>query len=197
MKKTFLVILVLIFLTIFSRPVSAHCDGWDGPVVKAAIKSLETENINHVLIWIQKKNEAEITKAFNEALSVRKLAPKAKELADKYFFETVVRIHREGEGAPYDGLKPAGRDLGPAITSADKVLEGASYKNLMTVLNEAVEEGVHSALHELLEKKDFDVNDVQAGRDFVAAYVTFIHKVENIYESAGHKDVHSAETHKH
>ena len=29
-----------------------HCDTRDGPVVKAAIKALETGNLNYVLIWI-------------------------------------------------------------------------------------------------------------------------------------------------
>jgi hypothetical protein len=78
----------------------------DGPVIKAAQKALETGNVNLVLIWVQEKDEAEAKTAFDKALAVRKFVPKAKELADKYFFETLVRIHRAGEGAPYSGLKP-------------------------------------------------------------------------------------------
>jgi hypothetical protein len=89
-------------------------------VVQAAQKALETGNVHLVLIWVQKPDEAEITEAFQKALAVRKLNAEAKELADRYFFETLVRIHRAGEGAPYTGLKPAGRDLGPAIPAADK-----------------------------------------------------------------------------
>ena len=89
----------------------AHCDGLDGPVVKVAQKALETGNVNLVLIWVQKKDEGEVKKAFQKTLAVRKLNPQAKELADMYFFETLVRIHRAGEGEPYTGLKPAGRDL--------------------------------------------------------------------------------------
>ena len=98
----------------FSAPVYAHCDGMDGPVVKAAQAALAKGDVNLVLIWVRKNDETEIRQAFERTVNVRKLSPEAKELADTYFFETLVRIHRAGEGAPYTGLKPAGRDLGPA-----------------------------------------------------------------------------------
>jgi len=86
---------------------NAHCDTVNGPVVIAAQKGLETNNVNLVLIWVQKKDEAELEKAFNNTLSMRKLSPEAKELADMYFFETLVRIHRAGDGVAYTGLKSA------------------------------------------------------------------------------------------
>ena len=107
-------------------PAMAHCDGLDGPVVAAARSALDNGNPNPVLIWVQPKDEGEIRAAFAEALDVRKLGPKAKAMADTYFFETLVRLHRAGEGAPYTGLKPAGRDLGPAIPLADKAVASGS-----------------------------------------------------------------------
>lgn len=88
----------------------AHCDGLDGPVVKAAQRALETRNPALVLIWVQEQDEPEIRKAFEQTLAVRALSSQARELADRFFFETLVRVHRAGEGAPFTGLKPAGRD---------------------------------------------------------------------------------------
>src|SRR5512136_371299 len=90
--------ILLSFLLFGSNKVLAHCDGMDGPVVTAAKKALETGDANPVLIWVQKKDEGEIRKAFQKTLAVRKLSPEAKELGDMYFFETLVRIHRAGEG---------------------------------------------------------------------------------------------------
>ena len=87
-----------------------HCDGMDGPVVKAAQKALEIGNVNLVLIWVQKADETEIRNAFAQTMQVRKLSPEAKALADRYLFEALVRLHRVGEGAPYTGLKPAGKE---------------------------------------------------------------------------------------
>src|SRR5512139_3206249 len=112
-----LLVPVVVSMAAFFIPMEAfgHCDGLDGPVVTAAKAALETGKVEPVLIWVQNRDEDEIKKAFQKTLAVRKLNPEARELADYYFFETLVRIHRAGEGAPYTGLKPAGRDLGPAI----------------------------------------------------------------------------------
>ncbi len=68
------------------------------------------------------KDQVETRNGFQKTLTVRKLNPEAKELADMYFFETLVRIHWAGEGEPYTGIQPAGRDLGPAIPAADKAI---------------------------------------------------------------------------
>jgi hypothetical protein len=162
----------------------AHCDGLDGPVVKAARKALETRNVNLVLIWVQKKDEAEIKKAFQKTLAVRKLNPQAKELADMYFFETLVRIHRAGEGAPYTGLQPAGRDLGPAIPAADKALENGKVELLLKLLTEGMQAGVREQFKQVIAKKKFDKDDVSAGQEYVKGYVEFVHYVERLYEAA-------------
>jgi len=169
---------------LFPREVLAHCDGIDGPVVKAAQRALETGNVNAVLIWVQKKDEGEVRRAFEKTLAVRKLSPEAREIADHFFFETVVRVHRAGEGAPFTGLKPAGRDLGPAIPAADKAIEEGSPVRLLVVLSQAVQDGTEQQFTEVIRKKNFKVDDVEAGREYVKAYVQFIHYVEGVYSLA-------------
>ncbi|MGB5848969.1 MAG: DUF6448 family protein [Ignavibacteriaceae bacterium] len=187
MKKYFNFVFISSFLTFIfifsSQQVSAHCDGLDGPVVKAAKKALETENVNLVLIWVKKEFEDEINNAFQKTLTVRKLSPEAKEMADMYFFETIVRLHRLGEGAPYTGLKPAGRDLGPAIPLADKSIEENSAKELLELLTDEIQNGLHQYFQNVISKKDYNTNDINAGREYIEAYVVFVHYVERIYES--------------
>jgi len=163
--------------------LQAHCDGLDGPVVKAAKQALETGNVNLVLIWVQKGDEVEIKEAFERTLAVRKLSPQGQELADLYFFETLVRVHRAGEGAPHTGLKPAGRDLGPAIPAADKAIEDGAAKPLLELLAHGVEHGVQERFKHVLAAKNFAKNDVAAGREFVKAYVEFVHYVERIHQA--------------
>jgi hypothetical protein len=162
----------------------AHCDGLDGPVVKAAQKALEMGNVNLVLIWVQNEDEGEIKKAFQKTLAVRRLNPQAKELADMYFFETLVRIHRAGEGAAYTGLKPAGRDLGPAIPAADKALDDDKVEPLVKLLTAAMQTGIREQFKHLIVKKKFGKDDVSAGQEYVKGYVEFVHYVERIYEAA-------------
>jgi hypothetical protein len=187
---------LLVLVLLAPARVWGHCDGMDGPVVTAARKALDTGNVNLVLIWVQKADEAEVKTAFERTVAVRQLNPQAKELADLYFFETLVRVHRAGEGAPYTGLKPAGRDLGPAIPAADKALQDGSADPLVKLLTEAVEHGVRERFAAANAKKSFDKNDVEAGRKYVQAYVPFLHYVERIYEatkSAAHGHFPEAE----
>lgn len=163
---------------------SAHCDTMDGPVVKAARNALETGNVNLVLIWVQEENEAEIRAAFEKTLAVRQLSPEAKDLADYWFFEILVRLHRAGEGAPYTGLKPAGSELSPAVTAADKALEDGKVKPLLKFLTDAVENGTTEQYNGVIARKDYEINDVESGREYVRHYVEYVHFVERLYEAA-------------
>jgi len=187
-------------LLLVPRSLLAHCDGLDGPVVKAAQRALETGDVRLVLVWVQPADEAEITTAFAQTRGVRTLNAKAQELADRYFFETLVRLHRAGEGEPYTGLKPAGRDLGPVIPAADQAVETASAGAVIRLLNTAVERAVSDALARTLAAKTrAQPGDVSAGRAYVAEYVPFVQLLERIYEATvvqphGHSQQHAKPT---
>ena len=185
------------------RSAFAHCDGLDGPVVGAARQALQKGDVNLALVWVKKNDEPEIRAAFARAMTVRRLGSDARELADTYFFETVVRVHRAGEGAPYTGLKPAGRDLGPAIPAADKALQTGNLEPVNRLLVSAVANGLRDRFRMVRESSHYRSDDVEAGRHFVERYVAFIHYVERLYEAAsqpshGHFDegatAHSDET---
>jgi len=210
MKKTSIFTPLTVFAILFtivlfgSNRVFAHCDGMDGPVITAAKQALETGDVNPVLIWVSKKDESEIRSAFQKTLVVRKLNPEAKEFADMYFFETLVRIHRAGEGEPYTGIKPAGRDLGLAVPAADKAIADGKLEPLYKILMDKIHESLHEKFKEVMKKKDFKKNDVDAGREFVEAYVPFVHYVEALYDAAakggghGHsQEVEKGSQHKH
>ena len=177
-------ILVLTMTVALPARALAHCDGLDGPVVKSARAALEARNVALVAIWVQPQDEPEIRRAFEQTLAVRMLSPQAKELADRFFFETVVRVHRAGEGAPFTGLKPAGRDLGPAIPAADKALEGRSLEPLVTLLTDRMLDRLRQHFNGVVTARTYDVGDVAAGREYVRAYVEFIHYVERLYETS-------------
>lgn len=182
----------------------AHCDGLDGPVVMAAKKALASGDVDHVLVWVQKDDEKELREAFTRTLAVRALGAEARDLADMYFFETLVRIHRAGEGAPYTGLKPAGRDLGPAIPLADRVLSTGRIEPLVRLLTDETRRGLTERFGHAVKARKYPTRDVEAGRAWVRAYVEFIHYVERAHEAvsrpaAGHfpDEPHAVESHDH
>ena len=189
--KIFSAVAVLFSSLLFAENVFAHCDTMAGPVVKAAQEALRTQNVNLVLIWVRKSDEAEVKAKFAQALAVRKLNRQARKLADSYFFETVIRLHRVGEGEPYTGLKPWGTDLGPVIPVADKSLARGSADELLKLFPAAARADVEVRFQEALRRRRYEPNDVEAGRDYVKAYITFMHHIEELYEQkAARSTVH-------
>jgi len=161
-----------------------HCDSLDGPVVTLARKALEAGNVNPVLAWVPAKDEQAVRDAFDRAVVVRRLGPAASDLADTHFFETLVRIHRAGEGAPFTGLKPAGLDLGPAIPAADRALADGSVDAVVALVTDAVASGIRRHFDAARRRRNFKPDDVAAGREYVETYVPYIHYVERLYRAA-------------
>ena len=158
----------------------AHCDTLDGPVVATARVALEKEDVTPLLKWVRADEENEIKAAFQKTLDVRAKGAEAKELADMYFFETLVRIHRAGEGAPYTGLKP-GEAIDPAVALADKALESGNVDKLVNVLTNAMANGIRERFTKAYENQKHADESVASGREFVESYVVFTHYVEGLH----------------
>lgn len=181
-----------------SRPARAHCDTMSGPVVTAARNALTSGNVNLALIWVQPGDEAVLREAFARARTDRAAGGAAAEAADQRFFETLVRIHRAGEGAPYTGIKPAGTDVGPAVAAADQSLASGSVEPVRSVLVNAVASGIDRHFRAVTDRKSYGPDDVAAGRAYVKAYVEYTHFAEGVYDKAtaatAHPE-HAAEGH--
>lgn len=179
------VLLVLaILVTLLATPqASAHCDTYDGPVIKDARLALERSDVTPVLKWVSAQQETEIRSLFEQTISVAKLSEEARSLAQSYFFETLVRLHREGEGAPYTGLKPSGTPLEPGIDEAKDALTSNSASSLLQSLNAALTKGINERFTHALEALEHAGHSVKAGREYVAAYIEFIHYVERLHQA--------------
>ncbi len=173
------------------RWARAHCDTLDGPVVMDARAALESRDITPVLKWVTHEKEGEIRAAFEHTLAVRALSADARALADRFFFETLVRVHREGEGAPYTGLKPAGAALDPGIAASDAALAQGSVDALVRLLTAEVEKGLRHRFAEAAEARKHSGESVEKGREFVAAYVAFMHHAERLLLSASSASSHA------
>lgn len=170
----------------------AHCDTLDGPVVSAARIALEKGKPAPILKWVRPEHEAELSKAFKETLAVRRKGADVRQLADRYFFETAVRLHRAGEGEPYTGLKPAGA-VQPCVADADAALKTGSVDALAQRLAGMVNGAIRQRYADVVALKEHADNDIEAGREFVEAYVEYIHFIEVTHAVAsgefyGHED---------
>jgi len=177
---------LLLGLTIclmFALPLTSlgHCDSYDGPVVKDALKALETNNVTRVLKWISKEQEPEIISLFNKTYNLRGGDQEIYGIVEKHFLETLVRLHRETEGAPYTGLKPAGTTK-KIIVLSDQAIDSKSVDNLVGKLNGHIEKVVRekfTVVSALYSEKD---KSPEKGREYVKAYVDYTHTLEAIHD---------------
>jgi hypothetical protein len=187
----------VIFGAVAVRTAAAHCDTLDGPVVLDARAAIEKKDLTPVLKWIGPADEAELRDAFARTLAVRALSPEAKGLADRSFFETVVRLHRAKEGEPYTGLKAAGTDPGPAVRAVDRSLDDGSAEALVRLISERAGEGIRRQFARVLEARRHAGESVEAGRVYTKAYAGFAHAAEQLYQAAGGASDAPAAAHHH
>jgi hypothetical protein len=169
--------------------VWAHCDSLEGPVVRDARLALEKGDPTAVLKWVTKEQESTIRGAFEQTMAVRGKGNDAKALADRFFFETLVRIHRAGEGEAFTGLKPAG-EVDPGIAAADRALQSGSANELAQHMSIEVAEGIQKRFALAAERKKHVADSVEAGREYVKAYVDYIHFVESVNRLSSHGASH-------
>ena len=175
----------------------AHCDTASGPVIPEAKGALESGDITPILKWIKAGDEAEVRAAFEKAVKVRAKGGEAQELADQYFIETLVRIHRAGEGAPYTGIKD--EPVEPIVAMADKALADGSAEEMIQKMSGHMAQSVMEKFHRAAETMKHKDDSVEAGREFVDAYVTYMHFVEGIHaaimSAGGHQHEITNESH--
>lgn len=160
-----------------------HCDTRDGPVVTAAKKALETENLNYVLIWIPQESEEELRSIFERTLRARKVGKDSQDVAEDWFFENCIRIHRAGEGAAYTGLKPAGLSEGPIVPRAEKAIDTGDPKETIGFILKAIEEDLTHRFDRVMQKKGYDPDDVAAGRAYIEAFIGWVVYSHHLYTS--------------
>ena len=195
-------ILAALLVLLVPKRASAHCDTLDGPAVQDGRAALATGNVNHALKWVPAKGEGEVRDAFALSRRVRDLGPDARELADRYFLETLVRIHRAGEGEGFDGLKPAGTVLDPRVVAADAAIEQGDLAPVVGLVPPEDVAELSQRFDRALALRQFAVDDVAAGRAYLAAYVDFFKLAEGETHHHGH-DAHGGKgtsghpTHEH
>jgi hypothetical protein len=174
-----IILLIAAALLFIPEIVWAHCDTVRGPVVADARLALDTGDVTPVLKWIKQENESEIRAAFQKTLNGRAKGPDAREVADRYFFETLVRLHRLGENAPFTGLKD--EPIEPSIVLTDKALESGSADELVNETTAYLAAQLRQRFAAAKEAQKHSGDSVTAGREYVARYVEFTHYVEQLH----------------
>lgn len=188
MKITGMTAVIISFGTVLASAITfpgvagkvfAHCDTMNGPVIPEARAALDKGDVTPLLKWVGKGDEAEVKAAFARAVVVRAQGPEAKELADRYFLETLVRLHRAGEGAPYTGIRE--EPVEPIVALADQALAGGSADEMIGKISGHLAESIREKFNAVMKAGKNKDRSVEAGREFVKAYVIYMHYIEGIH----------------
>ncbi|PHS51961.1 MAG: hypothetical protein COB01_08825 [Lutibacter sp.] len=190
MKFGTLPLILFAILLFTSQATFAHCDSYDGPVIKDAVLALKTNDVNPVLKWITNDQENEITALFHKTYKLRNGDKEVYEIVEKHFFETLVRLHRETEGAPYTGLKPAGSTK-QIIQMTDEAIKVGNVGGFLLKLNKHIEKIVREKYDKVLQLSKVKDNSTKQGREYVEAYVNYTHTIEAIHDIIEHGAGHA------
>jgi len=188
-KRSKIKILVSIFAFLIALPVFAHCDSYDGPVIQDAYKALEKEDVTYVLKWIDADQEAEIKNLFSKTVNLKNTDAQVYAIVEKHFLETLVRLHRETEGAAFTGLKPAGSTT-PIVQMADKSIETKEVNTLLSNIGNHIKHVIQEKFDKVAALHKVKDNSVAEGRAYVMAYVDYTHTLEAIEHILAHGGHH-------
>lgn len=182
------VVMAVGFSALLAGQARAHCDTMGGPVIPEARAALEKGEVTPVLKWVKADNEAEIRRVFAQAVAVRGKGGEARVLADQHFLETLIRLHRAGEGAPYSGIKD--EQVEPIAAMADQTLVSGSAEEMIGMINNHLAAVIREKFNRVKAAAKEKDKSIAAGREYVEAYVTYLHYVEGVHDaivaSGGH-----------
>lgn len=171
---------IFLCLIVSASNVFAHCDSLTGPVVNDARAALESGSIDGVLKWVRPSDEATVRDAFAQTRAARQQGDAARDVADRWFFETVVRLHRAMEQEPFVGLRPADWKPDPAIDMADKALLAGDVSDLERAVLAETRKGLRERFERVRQAREHRNESVAAGRAFVSAYLDYMRYVEGL-----------------
>ncbi|MHC4216257.1 MAG: DUF6448 family protein [Planctomycetota bacterium] len=152
--KTGIVAVTLVIALVFgARTAWNHCDTMNGPVSTMARKALETGQFETISIFVGDKQEKELRQRFEQCLAAYKMGGHAKELAERYFLETAVRLNRKTQGIPFKGLKPA-QPFSRDILAAEKSLETGDLKPVTDLLYAKLQQETEKWFQKAMEARN-------------------------------------------
>ena len=157
-----------------------HPHSRNGPLMKAAQMALVTGNVNYVLLWVPEESENTLKNLLEKTCCERSARKNMQNRAIDWYFDTVNQFHSANKGALYPYLKPGGRDESLIAVKVERAIESGNFEEIIEIIPDTHAADVRERFHHVMDKSNFDRNNIAAGRAYVSAFIDFLTYVYTI-----------------
>jgi len=152
----------------------------NGPVIIAAKKALETGNPNYVLIWVPEESENTLKNLLEKTFCERSTRKNIQNRGIDWYFESVNRLHFTCRWPHCPGMTSDGSDMKMIVSMVERAFETGNCEEICGVLPIAHTAEVKLRFHNVMNKRNYTVDDIAAGRAYVSAFIAFIAYLHNL-----------------
>ena len=158
-------------------------DVMQGPVVKAAKMSLETGNVNYVLIWLPEESENSIKNLLEKTCCKHSSKMNMQNQAYDWYFATVNRFFSASRSRDYLTVQFGGLSEKPLVLKVDKAIESGNFEEIRDIIPVSHEADAKQRFQHIMNMRNYPVNNIQSGRAYVSAFFDFARYVHNLSSS--------------
>lgn len=148
-------------------------------LLKAAKMSLQTGNVNHILIWLPEESENTLKNLLEKTCCQRSSRMNMQKQAYDWYFETVYRYYLSGRSP--DRNTTQSRYLpGKQVLQIDRGIQSGNFEDIRDIIPVTHETDAQQRFQNLIKLRDFPVNNITAGRSYVSAFFDFNRYVHNL-----------------
>jgi hypothetical protein len=146
----------------------------NGPVMRAAKMALETGNADHILIWVPEESENTLKNLLEKTCCERTTQRKARNHSIEWYLQTINRLHSEYY-RPHDlNISTKTPEERKTILLVERACETGNFDEIATVMQITSDEEIRQRFNDVLNKSNYDMDNIAAGRAYVSAFTDFI-----------------------
>ena len=168
-----------------------HPHSRNGLLMKAAQMALVTGNVNYVLIWVPEKSENTLKNLLEKTCCERNARKNMQNCAIDWYFDTVCRYFSANKGALYTYLKHGGPDESLIALKVERTIEIGNFEEIIGIIPNTHAADVRERFHHVMDKSNYDRNNIAAGRAYVSAFIDFLTYVYTIRTCIPGEENHS------
>lgn len=152
----------------------------NGPGMDAAKKALETGKAHHILIWIPEELKSTLKNFLEKACCERNTRKNVHGHAVDWHFQTIHRLQSLYYGPHNLNITTKEPEEKAIILLVERACEGGNFEEITTVIPDTPTGDMPQRFNDVMKKKNYDVENIAAGRVYVSAFTDFIVFVNNL-----------------